>query len=246
MEELGPVSNSGPTTSPDALARCISIDLEVSKKTNVVHALAGVRADTGQSVARSDLDRDLHAVLAEPDELAERAEFVLGHNLIKFDLPRLRKKRPSLRLLQLPVIDTLWLSPLAFPQHPYHRLVKHYKDGGLNRQKPNDPELDARLTLKVFSDQQKQLLATPPHLLTAWHWLTTNSGEAGKSSSPNSPSSPAGNIINDYLRRLPETPRSPRIGAPRRRSEADSPSSGCHQHLSRVLSQRSSAGQMRA
>ena len=173
------MNSSGSTTSPDALASCISLDLEVSKKTNAIHALAGVRADTGRSVARSGVDRDLQPALAELDELAAGAEFVLGHNLIDFDLPRLREERSSLRLLRLPAIDTLWLSPLAFPQHPYHRLVKHYKDGGLNRQKPNDPELDARLTLKVFADQQKQLLETPPHLLTAWHRLTTGASETG-------------------------------------------------------------------
>ncbi len=173
------MSSPGPTTSLDALTRCISIDLEVNRKSNAIHALAGVRADTGQCVTSSNADRDPQPALAELDELAEGAKFVLGHNLIKFDLPRLREEHPSMRLLQLPAIDTLWLSPLAFPQHPYHRLVKHYKEGGLDRQKPNDPELDARLTLKVFSEQQKQLLETPPHLLTAWHWLTTNSDETG-------------------------------------------------------------------
>ncbi len=180
MEESEPVSSSEPNTSVGPLARCISIDLEVAKVSKNIHAFAGVRADTGQCVTSSSGDRNPEPGLKDLDELAEGAEFVLGHNLIKFDLPRLREERPSLRLLQLPVIDTLWLSPLAFPQHPYHRLVKHYKDGQLNREKPNDPELDARLTLKVFSDQQKQLQTeTPPHLLTAWHWLTTGSGEAG-------------------------------------------------------------------
>ncbi len=175
------MSSSGPNTSVGPLARCISIDLEVTKKSNEIRAFAGVRGDTGECVTNSDRDRNSEPTLEELDELAEDTEFVLGHNLIKFDLPRLREERPSLRLLQLPVIDTLWISPLAFPQHPYHRLVKHYKDGQLNREKPNDPELDARLTLKVFSDQQKQLLETPPHLLTAWHWLTTQSGETGES-----------------------------------------------------------------
>ena len=181
VEESGPVSSSAPTTSADRLARGISIDLEVTKKSNEIRAFAGVRGDTGECVTNSDRDRNSEPTLEELDELDEGAEFVLGHNLIKFDLPRLRAERPSLRLLQLPVIDTLWLSPLAFPEHPYHRLVKHYKDGQLNREKPNDPELDARLTLKVFSDQQKQLLETPPHLLTAWHWLTTQSDETGES-----------------------------------------------------------------
>ncbi len=62
---------------------------------------------------------------------------------------------PNLRLLQLPAVATLRLKPLAFPQNPYHYLVKHYQDGSLRRGRLNDPELDARLALEVFADQQK-------------------------------------------------------------------------------------------
>ncbi len=216
------MSSSGPTTSPDALARCISIDLEVRKKSNRIHAFAGVRSDTGECVTYSDAGRNSEPTLEELDELAEGAEFVLGHNLIEFDLPRLRAERPSLQILQLPVIDTLWLSPLAFPEHPYHRLVKHYKDGQLNRQKPNDPELDARLTLKVFSEQQKQLLTeTPPHLLTAWHWLTTESNETGESGETGF------DLLFETLRHSPR----PTIGEARDAIRQTLDGHSCHQQL---------------
>ncbi|MBL8396021.1 MAG: hypothetical protein JNK99_14960 [Candidatus Accumulibacter sp.] len=50
---------------------------------------------------------------------------MLGHNFIHFDRPHLAAVAPRLRLLALPVIDTLWLNPLAFPRHPYHHLVKY-------------------------------------------------------------------------------------------------------------------------
>ena len=50
-------------------------------------------------------------------------DFLLGHNLIDFDLPHLRAANPDLRLLQLPAVDTLRLNPLAFPRNPYHYLV---------------------------------------------------------------------------------------------------------------------------
>ena len=30
-------------------------------------------------------------------------------------------------MLKKPAIDTLYLSPLAFPENPYHRLVKDYQ-----------------------------------------------------------------------------------------------------------------------
>ena len=117
--------------------------------------------------------RPLTQALADLDDLADSASFILGHNLIKFDLPHLRAASPALRLLEIPAVDTLWLNPLAFPRHPYHHLVKHYQDGQLKRDRRNDPKLDAILALRVFGDQQKQLLETPPHLVVAWHWLTT-------------------------------------------------------------------------
>ena len=67
------------------------------------------------------------AALAKLDDLADGADFLLGHNLIDFDLPHLRAANPSLRLLLLPAVDTLRLSPLAFPRNPYHHLIKHYR-----------------------------------------------------------------------------------------------------------------------
>jgi DNA polymerase III alpha subunit (gram-positive type) len=57
------------------------------------------------------------------------ADFLLGHNFISFDAKHLEANKPTLGLLEKPVIDTLWLNPLAFPRNPYHHLVKHYQDG---------------------------------------------------------------------------------------------------------------------
>ncbi|MBP9228809.1 MAG: RecQ family ATP-dependent DNA helicase [Azonexus sp.] len=113
------------------------------------------------------------AALEKLDALAEGASFLLGHNLIAFDLPHLAAAKPDLRLLQLPVVDTLRLNPLAFPRNPYHHLVKHYQDGQLKRGRLNDPLLDAQLTLEVFRNQHEALAKTSPDLTLAWHWLTT-------------------------------------------------------------------------
>ena len=161
-----------PDQSSLLLARCLSLDLEVGVKDRRIHALAGVRADTGQSLTLSVAGGRLASALAKLDDLAEGADFVLGHNLIDFDLPQLQAVNPGLRLLRLPAVDTLRLNPLAFPRNPYHHLVKHYQDGQLKRGRINDPELDARLALEVFQDQQNALKDAPSGLLAAWHWLT--------------------------------------------------------------------------
>ncbi len=147
---------------------CLSLDLEIGKD-NRIHALAGVRADTGDRLLHSG--RGLATALASLDDVADGASFVLGHNLIAFDLKHLAAAKPDLRLLTMPLVDTLRLSPLAFPRNPYHRLVKHYQDGRLTRGQVNDPELDARLALTVFEDQRRELPKAPPDLLASWHWL---------------------------------------------------------------------------
>lgn len=152
--------------------RCLSIDLEVGVRDGKIHAFAAIRGD--------DSDRqlvfeqgDIRQALAALDALADGANFVLGHNLVKFDLPHLAAANPQLRLLALPAVDTLWINPLAFPRNPYHHLVKHYQEGQLQRERRNDPLLDARLTLEVFANQQAALAAADPDLVLAWHWLTT-------------------------------------------------------------------------
>ena len=149
---------------------CVSLDLEVGKD-NRIHAFGAVRGDTDRSMAHSG--GDLAGALTKLDAFADGADFVLGHNLIAFDLPHLAAEKPDLRLLKLPVVDTLRLSPLAFPRNPYHRLVKHYQDGGLKRGRVNDPELDSGLALKLFGDEREALAKAAPDLLAAWHWLCT-------------------------------------------------------------------------
>ena len=168
-----------PDDSDNPLLGCLSLDLEVGRRDDRIHAIAGVRPDTGQSLTVRAASRGLDAALASLDRLADGADFLLGHNLIAFDLPHLQAANPGLRLLQLPAVDTLRLNPLAFPRNPYHHLVKHYQDGQLKRGRINDPELDARLTLEVFQNQQKALRDAPTDLLTAWHWLTTADDSAG-------------------------------------------------------------------
>ncbi len=154
--------------------RCLSIDLEVGKSDGRIHQFAGIRGDTGDQLVYTG--GSLAQAFAHLDALAEGAAFILGHNVIDFDLPHIQAAAPDLTLLKLPVIDTLRLNPLAFPRNPYHHLVKHYQDGQIQRGRLNDPELDARLTLSLFVDQRTAFLRlhqSNPALLTLWHGLTT-------------------------------------------------------------------------
>ena len=80
----------------------------------------------------------------------------MGHNLLGHDFPILQAVAPQLNILKKSVIDTLYLSPLAFPQNPYHRLVKNYK---LVKSSINSPVEDAKLAASVFADQWESFVA---------------------------------------------------------------------------------------
>ncbi len=150
---------------------CVSLDLEVGNKDNRIHKIGAVRSNTGASFHRSvgDLDK----ALEDLDRFARGAGYLLGHNIIEFDLKHLQAANPHLKLLKLPVVDTLRINPLAFPAHPYHHLVKHYQDAGLRRGQINNPEIDSRLALEAFHNQCEKFKDSPPDLLTAWHWICT-------------------------------------------------------------------------
>ena len=151
---------------------CLSLDLELAPKTHRIHIFSAVRSDTGQACSGSGSQEELSKL----DDFAEGVDFLLGHNLIAFDIPHLKAAMPHLELLKLPQVDTLRLSPLAFPRNPYHCLVKHYQDGSLQSGQINNPELDARIALKLFADEcqaLREMALKEPDLLTAWHWLST-------------------------------------------------------------------------
>ena len=161
--------------------RCISVDLEVRKRSQRVYALAAVDQKTGATLTfgeRRLRTLGVDAALQQVDEFAARGDCLVGHKLIRFDLEHLRAAAPGLDLLRMPALDTLELSPLAFPANPYHHLVKHYRDGGLVRGQINNPELDARLALHLLADERDAFGQTDPVLLLAWHWLTTRSPES--------------------------------------------------------------------
>lgn len=155
-----------------ALRNGLSIDLEVSPKSRRIQQLAAVPMHS-ESVFNHRVrdDNDLLRALRKLDAFATGASFLIGHNILKHDRPFLEAANPGMALLRLPAIDTLMLSPLAFPRNPYHRLVKHYKDGALRRSNRNDPELDSRIALRLLEDECESFRQTDPALILAWHGL---------------------------------------------------------------------------
>ncbi|MGA0615873.1 RecQ family ATP-dependent DNA helicase [Paracoccus sp. KR1-242] len=161
------------------IERCLSVDLEVDPTRAQTFAFAAVRHSDDQKILFKKGDRE--AALDRFEFLATEADFLLGHNIIRHDLPHLVAMRPRLAKLAQRPIDTLWLNPLAFPRNPYHHLVKHHHDGRLQAGHVNDPELDARLVLTVLGNQIAAFGALNrenPSALAAYHFLSTCSPDS--------------------------------------------------------------------
>lgn len=124
----------------------LSIDFETGPGGDLYHLGAVFK---GKVFERKEIKNSKKALEAL-GEFARQAEYILGHNIVKHDLPVARAILPEAGFLNLPVIDTLYLSPLAFPENPYHRLIKDYK---LVKTSKNNPVADARLAQAVFEDQ---------------------------------------------------------------------------------------------
>ena len=150
------------------LAGLLSIDLEGKES---IGAIGAIRTDHSSSYVWQGKGKGMPAALAALDEFADGASCLVGHNIIEHDLKLLARHAPDLKLLSVPAIDTLYLSPLAFPENPYHHLVKQYQEPALARVQINDPFLDAELTLELLADIVDALESKDSDLLLAWHAL---------------------------------------------------------------------------
>ena len=100
------------------LSRCLSLDLEVGVKDQRIHAFAAIRPDTGQSLAFPNGAESRAAALSRLDHLAQGADFLLGHNILAFDLLHLAAAKPDLQLLNLPGSGHAATQPAGLPSQP--------------------------------------------------------------------------------------------------------------------------------
>ena len=156
-----------------AVPAVLIIDLEINPKTDTVFKIGACRPDLDLGFERSFRHEEgFRKALAEMLPLAKGAEWLMGHNFLEHDLPYLKKAAPDQAWLSLPVIDTLKLSPLAFPQNPYHRLIKNYK---IISSELNSPLADCRACWQLFQDQCAafgKIKTERPNEFTLWAALS--------------------------------------------------------------------------
>lgn len=93
-------------------------------------------------------DHTIQQVLKKVRRWARDARFLAGHNLLWHDLPMLESAGLFAGLEEVPVVDSLVVSPLAFPKNPYHRLVKNDKLVSLSKSNPVADALNSRQVLE--------------------------------------------------------------------------------------------------
>ena len=96
------------------VAGLLSIDLEGSEN---IHAIGAIRSDRSTTFTWRGDSKGLPAALAALDEFSAGASYLVGHNIIEHDLVLLARHSSHPKLLRLAAIDTLYLSPLAFPEN---------------------------------------------------------------------------------------------------------------------------------
>lgn len=110
----------------------------------------GLGVTSGCSYRKEAMERhSIAALVQELRALAAQSRFVAGHNIIAHDLPLLAAAYSIPEISKLPTIDTLYLSPLAFPRNPYHALVKN---DHLVRSSKNHPVRDCDSSKVVLED----------------------------------------------------------------------------------------------
>lgn len=83
---------------------------------------------------------------AKLETASEKAEFIVGHNVLRHDAPILRQYF-SIDFPNVKALDTLMLSSLLFPRKPYHKLRKEYLH---NEDEPSDPLKDSELCKELL------------------------------------------------------------------------------------------------
>lgn len=85
------------------------------------------------------------------------SSFVVGHNIFRHDLLYLKKYLPN----RYTVIDTLFWSPILFPNKPYHKLVK---DDKIDNDDVNNPLSDSIKCRDLYYDEVSKFNTLPQKL----------------------------------------------------------------------------------
>lgn len=138
----------------------VFIDTEVSTNDEKIHDIGAVR-ENGDVFHGASADGLF--------SFTDGSGFICGHNIIHHDLVFLKKAAD--RLPEQPVIDTLYLSPLLFPNSLYHSLLK---DDKLQSDELNNPVNDSKKAMDLFYQELNAFRSLPETMKNIYHTLLSN------------------------------------------------------------------------
>ncbi|HIS11473.1 MAG TPA: RecQ family ATP-dependent DNA helicase, partial [Candidatus Avibacteroides excrementipullorum] len=137
---IGNKTNSVPCSAPHYAI----VDIEVGLKDHKIHDIGALKHDdtTFHKTSKEELFIFLNDV-----------DYICGHNIIHHDANYLFTDQKC----RWTLVDTLYVSPLLFPERPYHRLVK---DDKLISEQMNNPVNDCKKAKDLLQDE-----------IACWHSL---------------------------------------------------------------------------
>ena len=113
------------------------VDVEVGLKNHKIHDIGALRHDgaTYHKASKKELF-----------EFLSGTDYICGHNIIHHDAKYLFTDKTCQWIL----VDTLYISPLLFPERPYHKLVK---DDKLISDQMNNPVNDCEKAKALLLDE---------------------------------------------------------------------------------------------
>lgn len=113
------------------------VDIELGLKDHKIHDIGAIRYD----------DATFHQTSKEKlFDFIKDTDYLCGHNIIHHDAKYLFTETKCQQIL----VDTLYISPLLFPERPYHRLIKNDK---LISEQVNNPVNDCKKAKDLLFDE---------------------------------------------------------------------------------------------
>lgn len=138
----------------------VFIDTEVSK--------AGKLKDIGATKDKGD---DFHSNnISDFSDYLKKSYYIVGHNIINHDSNYIKSALPK----RYEFIDTLFLSPLLFPQKPYHKLVK---DDKIIIDQLNNPVNDSKKCRDLFYAEVEAYKKLPSEIKKIYSTLLMDTTE---------------------------------------------------------------------
>lgn len=144
IETIGGENHSQQEVSNDA-SRYAFVDVEVGLKDKRIHDIGILRWDGAKYHSA-----DKRAAIS----FLEDVDFVCGHNVIHHDMKYLLDDEVQ----RWRLVDTLYVSPLLFPERPYHHLLK---DDKLMNEQMNNPVNDCEKACDLLMDEIAKWKALP-------------------------------------------------------------------------------------